>query len=307
LGYLAASTEQIGLASGVLQIPGRTPAMTVMTAAMLDALSHGRFRLGLGISNAYITEGWHGTPFGQPLARIREYVSIVRAALNGHRVQHDGTHFQVPLREGRGEGFELHANLINKSLPIYLAAVGPRSLQLAGELADGWFGVFCSPARITESQEHLRTGRQRAESTMDGFEVMPSVPIVLHDDLELASAPIRAYVARFLSLGKRSDNFYYQLLERLGYGAAAARIQDLMWSGDHAAAAAAVPFEFIDSTALLGSSDRIAVGLRAYADAGVTTIALSPFSPDPERRAQALRVAAAAVPVPVDHIDRNSR
>ncbi|GGO82132.1 LLM class flavin-dependent oxidoreductase [Nonomuraea cavernae] len=295
LGYLAARTTRIHVAAGVFQIPARTAAMTVMTAATLDGLSGGRFRLGLGVSNAFITEGWYGLPFGRPLARTREYVSVVRAALAGRQVDHQGEHLRVPLPGGRGTGFRLHAPLVNPRIPIYLAAVGERGLELAGEISDGWFGVFSSPGRVAEAIGHLKAGRRRGDLAGEPFEVIPSVSIAVEEDLEAAALPVKHHVARFVSLGHRTDNFYFRLLERLGHGEAAVEIQDRARSGDSAGAAAAVPFDFVDSVSLLGPPDRVAERMDAYARAGVTTLALSPVSSDPAARRTSLQVAAEAI------------
>lgn len=295
LGYLAARTTRIHVAAGVFQIPARTAAMTVMTAATLDGLSGGRFRLGLGVSNAFITEGWHGLPFGRPLARTREYVSVVRAALAGRQVDHQGEHLRVPLPGGRGTGFRLHAPLVSPRIPIYLAAVGERGLELAGEISDGWFGVFSSPERVTEVIGHLESGRRRGDLAGQPFEVIPSVSIAVDEDLEAAALPVRHHVARFVSLGHRADNFYFRLLERLGHGEAAVEIQDRAQSGDTAGAVAAVPFEFVDSVSLLGPPDRVAERMAAYARAGVTTLALSPVGSDPAARRASVQVAAEAI------------
>ncbi|GAA0525950.1 LLM class F420-dependent oxidoreductase [Paractinoplanes ferrugineus] len=294
LGYIAARTTRIHLAAGVFQMPGRTPVMTAMTTAMLDGLSGGRFRIGLGSANAHVMEGWHGAPFDRPLGRTREYVAILRAALAGKPVVHLGEHFRIPLPGGRGEPFRLPGRLINPDIPIYLAAVGPRALELAGEIADGWFGVFCSPDRITEALGRIRAGAARSGRGLAGFEVIPSVPIVVGADPAVCADAIRNYVARFVSLGDRAHNFYYAFLEKSGHGAAAATIWQRFRDGDLDGAAAAVPFDFLDATALLGPPDRIADRLAAYAAAGVTTIALSPFAADPQQRLEALRVAAAA-------------
>ncbi|WP_306212620.1 LLM class flavin-dependent oxidoreductase [Actinoplanes sp. RD1] len=298
LGYVAARTSRIHLASGVFQIPGRTPVMAAMTTAMLDNLSGGRFRVGLGIANAHVTEGWHGMPFARPLARTREYVAVLRAALAGDHVVHQGEHYRIPLPGGQGDGFRLAGSLVSPYVPIYLAAVGPRSLELAGEIADGWFGVFCSPERVIEAVARLRAGRERTGRDLTGFEVIPSVPLVVGDDPRTCADAVRPYVARFVSLGDGAGNFYYALLERTGHGAAAALVAERFRGGDLAGAAAAVPFEFVDATSLLGPPARIASRLAAYEAAGVTTIALSPFSPDPADRLNALRVAADALAGP---------
>ncbi|MFI0424371.1 LLM class flavin-dependent oxidoreductase [Spongiactinospora sp. 9N601] len=295
LGYIAARTTRIHVASGVFQMPARTPAMTVMTAATLDGLSGGRFRLGLGVSNAFITEGWHGRPFGRPLAMSREYVAIVRAGLDGRQVDHQGEHLTVPLPGGRGTGFRLHNKLISPRIPVYLAAVGDRGLELAGEIADGWFGVFCSPGRVAEAVRRIGAGRVRGDHVGEPFEVIPSVPIAVGEDLETAALPVKHHVARFVSLGHRSDNFYFRLMERLGHGEAAAKIQDRAQAGDTAGAVAAVPLEFADDTSLLGPADRLAERMAAYEQAGVTILALSPVGSDPAARRKSLQVAAEAV------------
>jgi F420-dependent oxidoreductase-like protein len=294
LGHLAAVTERIGLASGVLQIPGRTPAMTTLTAATLDTLSGGRFRLGLGISNAQITSGWHGLPYRDPLARTGEFVTVVRAALAGEQISHRGRHYRIPLGD-EYSGFRLPGPA--RSVPVYLAAVGPASLELAGRIADGWFGVFATPEFVRDARGRLAAGRVAAGvrgAPLAGYQVMVSTPIVVDEDPQRAAAPVRAYVARFVSLGHREGNVYYRLMAALGHAEEAARIQDLMAAGEPARAAAAVPWEFLDRTALLGPPDRIAARLREYAGAGVTTLALSPFAADPGQRDEALRVAAAA-------------
>ena len=288
LGSVAARTQRIGLATGVLQIPARTPVMTAMTAVTLDQLSRGRFRLGLGISNPHTTEGWYGTSFDAPLTRTREYVEIVRMALHREPVRYTGMHFQVPLSGGRGQPFNNFPPLICPSLPVYLAAVGPRSLELAGEIADGWIGVFCSADQVQRSLEHVLTGRRRRGLGLDGFEVITSVPLVVSHDLTTAAMPVKRYVARFVGLGYRHENVYYRLFCRLGFAAQAAEVQDRQRAGDHAGAVKAVPFQFVDQTSLIGPVSRIAERLERYAAAGVTTLALSPFAPRLDDRIAAL-------------------
>jgi F420-dependent oxidoreductase-like protein len=288
LGWVAARTTRIAVATGVLQIPARSALMTAMTAATLDQLSGGRFRLGLGISNAHTTEGWYGLPYAKPLERTREYVEVVRMALRREPVRYAGTHVQLPLPGGRGAPFRNFPPLVRPSPPVYLAAVGARSLELAGEIADGWLGVFCSAERVPESLDHVLTGRRRSGRGVHGFEAIVSVPLVVDDDLCAAAAPIKRYTARFVGLGNGDDNIYYRLLCRLGFGAQAAEIQDRQRAGDDAGAAEAVPFELVDQTALIGPLDRIAERVERYAAAGVTTLALSPFAPALDDRIAAL-------------------
>lgn len=295
LGWVAARTERIDLASAVFQMLARTPVMTAVTAATLDALSCGRFRLGLGISNAYVSEGWCGVRFDKPLERTREYVEIVRTTLRREPVRYHGKIFELPLPGGRGEAFQLSIEPVRPSIPIYLAAVGPRSLELAGEIADGWLGAFCSPKNVENSVRHLGIGRKRGGRDMHDLDVIASVPMVVGSDLRAAAAPVRQYVARFVSLGHRGDNFYYRLLEQMGYAHEAAEVQDRCSVGDYSAASAAVPLEFIDRTSLIGPVDRIAAQMAAYAEAGVTTLAISALVPTLEGRIQALRDAAQAL------------
>lgn len=295
LAWIAARTERIDLASGVFQMPARTPAMTALTAASLDALSQGRFRLGLGVSNPHVAEGWHGTPFARPLRWTREYVDVTRMALRREPVVYDGERIRLPLPGGRGGPMTIPGRPVRETVPVYLAAVGPRNLELAGEIADGWFGVFASPGTVAGARDHLAAGRARSGGDLRGFDVMVSVPMVVHDDPRAAAEAVRHYSARFLSLGHRHDNFYYRLLERLGHGAAAAEVQDRQRAGDAAGAAEAVPFEFVDSTALLGPVERIAERMTAYAEAGVTTLSISPFVPTVAGRIETLRLARRAL------------
>ena len=289
LGYVAAKTERLALVSGVCQIPGRTPVLTAMTAATLNALSGGRFRIGLGISNADSTEGWHGVPFAKPLARTREYVDVIRMALRSEEVRYPGRHYALPLA---GNGFRMPPG--NGDTPVYLAAVGPRNLELAGEVADGWIGVFQSPEQVTEAVPRLRAGRKRTGRTLDGFEILLTAPIAFGDDPEAVAEPIKPYIAHFMSLGQRDQNFYYRLATGMGFGTAAREVQDRFQAGDRAGAAAAVPFEFVDATALLGDEERVAKRMQAYAAAGVTTLSIGSYARTPQDQIAMLRAARAA-------------
>jgi F420-dependent oxidoreductase-like protein len=294
LGGVAARTTRIALASGVMQIPARTPVLTALTAATVDGLSGGRFRLGLGVSNPDVSHGWYGVPFDQPLARTREYVQIVRQALRGTPVRFAGRHYRLPP-DGVAEAAHLRAAPVRADIPIYLAAVGPASLKLAGEVADGWIGVFCPPSRVQESLRYVREGRERIGRDLDGFEVLPSVPISVGSDPHAAAAPVRGYFANFIGLGSHQRSVYHALVTSMGFGAAADEIRARLRAGDRAGAAEAVPFELVDQTSLLGSAERIAGRLAAYARAGVTTLGLTPLAPTAERQIEALRVAARAL------------
>jgi len=296
LSWVAAQTSSIDIGSAVLQIPARTPAMTAMTAATLDNLSGGRFRLGLGVSGPQVSEGWHGVRFARPLARTREYVDIVNLALSRQRVRYDGRTYQLPLREGPGKALQLTVHPAREHIPLYLAAIGPKNLELAGEIGDGVLALFFSAAGAAELREHLTVGRQRAGASLDGFDVVATVPVVLGDDLDACAAAVRAYAALYLGgMGSREQNFYNDLARRLGYGEAAAEIQHRYLSRDYAGAEAAVPFEFIDSTSVLGPIDRMADRMAELAAAGLTTLSVAPHGATLDDRREIVRAAAFAM------------
>ena len=293
LSWIAAQTSRIDVGAAVLQIPARTPAMTAMTAATLDTLSGGRFRLGLGVSGPQVSEGWHGVRFTSPLGRTREYTQIVRKALRRERLAHEGEHFTLPLPDGPGKALRLTVRPARKHIPLYLAAIGPKNLELTGELADGWLPVFFSPAHAAEQLALIRAGAEAAGRSMEGFDVVPTVPLVPGDDWKTCADAVRGYAALYLGgMGSREKNFYNQLACRMGFEAEAAEVQDKYLAGDRAGAMAAVPLEFLDATSLLGPKERIAEKMTQFAEAGVTTLSVSPFTPDP---AAALTTAVEAL------------
>jgi F420-dependent oxidoreductase-like protein len=297
LSWVAAQTERIDIGSAVFQIPGRTPALTAMTAATLDTLSGGRFRLGLGVSGPQVSEGWHGVRFDKPLARTRDYVEIVRMALRRETVRFDGAHWTLPLPDGPGKALKLTVHPVRESIPLYLAAIGPKNLELAGEIADGWLAIFFAPEHSTDLLDAVRRGRAKAAGrTLDGFDVVATVPVVVGDDLEACADPVRAYSALYIGgMGSRDQNFYNQLVSRMGYDEAAARVQERFLARAHREAADAVPFEFVDRTALLGSKERIAERLPAYAEAGVTMLSVATHAPTLDERVATLRTVAEAL------------
>jgi F420-dependent oxidoreductase-like protein len=273
LGAAIASTTRIGLASGVMQLPGRPPGMAALTAATLDTLSGGRFRLGLGVSNPHVSVGWYGVAFDRPLGRTREYVRIVRAALAGEPVRHSGPHFPEPPNGPPGIPLVLPGPP-RPDLPVYLGAAGPRSLRLAGEIADGWLSGFTTPDLIAKAVVELTAAREGAGRTMDGFEVIPIVPVSVADDVAAAAEPLRKRYAQLLAVGGDGENFYRALARNLGFDREMDEFTDRIGRGDLAGAAATVPLEFVEGTALLGPLDRIAGRMRAFAEAGVTTLSV---------------------------------
>jgi F420-dependent oxidoreductase-like protein len=296
LAWVAAHTERIDVGSAILQIPARQPTMAAMTAATLDTLSGGRFRLGLGVSGPQVSEGWYGVKFDRPLARTREYVEIVRRALRRERVIFEGDHFTLPLPDGPGKPLKLIVHPVREDIPIYLASIGPRNLELTGEIADGWLAIFYSPQFGPESLELIRKGREKVGKSLDGFDVVPTVPVVVGEDWRAAADAVRPYAALYIGgMGSREQNFYNNLAVRMGYEAEAAQIQDLYLGRDYQGAAAKVPLGFLDQTALLGPKERIADGMRALAESGVTTLTVSPVLQDLEHGIAALRVAVEAL------------
>ncbi len=301
LSWVAAQTTGIDVGSAVMQIPARTPAMTAMTAATLDTLSGGRFRLGLGVSGPQVSEGWHGVRFARPLARTREYVDVVRMALRRETVRYEGEHYTLPLPDGPGKAIRLTVHPARTEIPVYLAAVGPGNLRLTGEIADGWLGIFYSPEHAELSLAPLREGRRAAGAGTEadplaGFDVVPTVPVVIADDVDAAADPLRGYAALYVGgMGSREQNFYNALARRMGFEAEAERIQDLYLDRQPREAAAAVPQAFIDGTSLIGPLPRIRDRLAAYAEAGVTTLTVAPYAPTLEGRVSTLRALADAV------------
>jgi len=294
LAFVAARTRRIGLGSAVFQIPGRTPAMTAMTAASLDVLSAGRFRLGLGVSGPQVSEGWHGVAFADPLGRTRDYIAVVRTALGRQPVTHDGTHFRLPLSGGAGKALRLTVTPVRPRIPIYLGAIGPRNLELAGEIADGVLLAFFAPEHAADQVAAVRAGRaQAADAVHDEPDIAVTVPLCLGPDPVACADAVRAYAELYLGgMGSRSQNFYNRLARRMGFEDAARAVQDAYLDGRPRDAAAQVPYEFLDRTSLLGPVERVVERLEAYAEAGATTVTLAPTGRAPEQAA-ALRAVAA--------------
>ena len=293
LAWIGARTTRIHLGAGVFQIPARSPAMTAMTAATLDTLSGGRFRLGLGISGPQVSEGWHGVRFDEPLGRTREYVELVRAVLRRERVAYAGKHFTLPLPDGPGKALRLTIKPPRADLPIYLAAIGPRNLELAGEIADGWLGIMFSPEHAAASVDRLRAGRRRSGRPWEGFDLAPTVPVVLGPDVETCADAVRAYVALYVGgMGSAQRNFYNRLVSGMGFEEAAASVQAAYLDGRPRDAAALLPLDLLDAVALLGPVGRVAERLHRYADAGVTTLGVTPFARGLPDRVATLRTLA---------------
>jgi F420-dependent oxidoreductase-like protein len=277
VAWIAALTSRIHVGTGIMQMAGRTPAATAMTAMTLDSLSSGRFRLGLGVSGPQVVEGWHGQPFGRPLARTREYVAIVRAILRREApLEHRGDYYQIPYAgaDASGLGKPLKSILHGRpELPIYLAAVGPRNVALAAEVADGWIPTFFSVRRVKVFREWLDAGFRARGAAPAFFDVMPMVPVVVGGDVAACRAGVKARLALYVGgMGARGRNFYNDIACRYGYEDAAKTIQDLYLAGRRADAEAAVPDALVDEVALCGPRERIRDLLGEWRASGVTTL-----------------------------------
>jgi F420-dependent oxidoreductase-like protein len=279
LGWLAARTATIKLGSAIMQIPGRTPANAAMTAATLDLLSGGRFLLGLGTSGPQVVEGWHGQPWGKPLGKTREYVEVVRAALRREVVEHEGEHYRIPWdgpgATGLGKPLKLMLRPLRAEIPIYLAALGPKNVALAAEIADGWLPIFVDPDRFGEA-----FGPSLAAAPA-GFEIAATASVLVGDDVEALRDALRPYVALYVGgMGAKGRNFYNALVRRYGWEAEAERIQELYLAGKQREAIAAVPDELVDAVSLVGPKERIAERLEAWRETPVTTLVLGTVQPE---------------------------
>jgi F420-dependent oxidoreductase-like protein len=273
LTWAAAHTSRINVGTAIMQMPARTPANTAMTAATLDLLSDGRFLLGLGLSGPQVVEGWHGQAYGRPLARTREYVAIVRQILQRDQpLEHHGPHYHIPYQgpdaTGLGKPLKLILHPRRADIPIYLAAIGPRNVALAAEIADGWLPMFFSPARFAETYGEAFDG-----TDLGAFDIAPTVAVALGDDVAACRDTMKPGLALYIGgMGARGRNFYNDLACRYGYEAAAKQIQDLYLDGKKRDAVAAVPDELVDEVALCGPKGRIAELLETWKAAPVTTL-----------------------------------
>jgi F420-dependent oxidoreductase-like protein len=280
LAWVAARTTRIKVGSGILQIPARTPAMTAMTAVTLNELSGGRFVLGLGMSGPQVVEGWHGTPYGKPVARTREYVSIVRRIVAREEpLEHHGEHYDIPVAGAGTTGLGKPLRLMthpSHDLPIYLAAIGPRNVALTAEIADGWLPTIFSPYRSGDVFRPLLEEGFAASgdpSKPDRFDIAPTVTALVSYDVARARNTLKPNLALYIGgMGTRGRNFYNDLVCRYGYEEAAGLIQDLYLSGNKVAAARAVPDELVDEVSLIGSVGMIRDRIAAWREAGVTTL-----------------------------------
>jgi F420-dependent oxidoreductase-like protein len=278
LAWIAGQTSRIHLGTGIMQMPARSPALTASTATSLDHLSGGRMLLGLGVSGPQVVEGWHGQPYGKPLVRTREYVSIVRAVWARERpLEHQGVHYQIPYRGpgASGLGKPLKSILHGRQIPIYIAAIGPKSVEQTAEIADGWLPIWYSPYRTKVYRGALEAGFAKAGGgkSLATFDVAPAVIVVQTDDVQAGLGFVKPMLALYIGgMGARGKNFYNDLACRYGFEAAAKKIQDLYLDGKKGEATAAVPDELADEVSLVGPPARIRDRLAPWRESGATTL-----------------------------------
>ncbi len=281
LAWIGAKTERVQIGSAIIQIPSRSPALTAMTAATLDRLSGGRFLLGLGVSGPQVVEGWHGVPYGKPLARTREAVEIVRKIWQREEpVEYRGTHYQIPLAGGTGLGkpLKIMMPLLSKRIPVYLAAIGPKNISLAAEIAEGWLPIFFSPYQNEVFRDSLADGFSRRLPFLkeQDFDIAATVGVALGRDLSACFRSLKPNLALYIGgMGSRGRNFYFDLACRYGYEKEAKVIQDLFLGGERKKAIFSVPDRLVDEVSLCGPRSRIEERLSAWKQAGVTTLICS--------------------------------
>jgi F420-dependent oxidoreductase-like protein len=287
LGYLAAKTNTVELASGVFPIYIRTPSLLAMTAAGLDFVSDGRFRLGIGTSGPQVIEGFHGVEYDAPIGRTREVVEICRQVWRRERVQYDGKHYQIPLPADRGTGLGKPLQLINhpvrERIPITIAALGPKNVELTAEIAEGWQPVFYQPEKAASVWgEALAAGAAKRDPALGSLDVMVHASLAIGDSVEERLAWVKPNLALYIGgMGAKGRNFYHNLATRYGFGQVADRIQELYLSGRKGEAIDLVPDELVHGMSLVGPRGYIAERLAAFAEAGVTTLLVSPLATDP--------------------------
>ncbi len=284
LGYVAAKTERLQLASGIMQLYSRTPTLVAMTAAGIDYVSGGRFNLGIGVSGPQVIEGWHGVPYDAPIGRTKETVEICRAVWRRERLVYDGKYYKIPLPEGQGTGLGKALKLINHPvrdrIPIILAAVGPKNTQMAAEIAEGWQPIFYFPEKApTIWGDALAAGLAKRDPSLPALDVIAQATLAIGDDVgdlvDLGRPVMALYIG---GMGARGQNFYTKLATDYGYPDEAIAIQDAYLAGRKDEAAALVPRSLLEGISLIGSKSHVAERIAAYREAGVTTLNVMPLA-----------------------------
>lgn len=283
LGYLAAATERVELASGILQLYTRTPTLTAMTAAGLDYVSEGRYILGLGASGPQVIEGFHGVPYDNPIGRTREVVEICRQVWRRERLAYQGKHYTIPLPEGQGTGLGKSLKLINhpvrERIPVLLAALGPKNVELAAEIAEGWQPIFYMPERAKDVWgDALEAGYAKRDASLPPMDIYAGPALAIGDNVEGMREFIKPHIALYIGgMGAKGKNFYHNVATQYGYGAEADRIQELYLAGDKDGAAKVVPDELVRDISLIGSREFVKERVAAFRESGVTVLNVVPM------------------------------
>jgi F420-dependent oxidoreductase-like protein len=303
LAYLAAKTETIQLGAAILQVPARQPAAAAMAGVTIDALSGGRFIFGFGPSGPQVSEGWYGVPYEKPWGRTREYVEIVKqiVAREG-KLEYEGKHFKLPLTggegvTGQGKALKLNVHPVRNEIPVYLGAIGRKSVELAAEIANGWIPIFFSVDKWQDAWgEHIEAGLSKSGRTREDFAVSPSVQVAIDGDLDAARGLVKAGLLLYLGgMGSEKTNFYADLTRRFGFAEVADEVQSLYLDGKREEAYNAIPDELVDATAMIGTEDEVAERVKRFADAGVDRMIVSPMHGNHEENVRTLEKLAGMV------------
>jgi F420-dependent oxidoreductase-like protein len=298
LGWLVPQTETIKLGAAIMQVPARAPAAAAMAGCTIDALSGGRFIFGFGPSGPQVSEGWYGVPYAKPWGRTREYVEIVREIVaREDRLEYDGTHYKLPLADGEGKALKLNFHPVRDQIPIFLGAIGRKSVELAAEIADGWIPIFSSPDAFADTwAEHVEAGLAKGGRSREDLEISPTLQVAIDGDVETARNVVKAGLLLYLGgMGSRKTNFYVDLASRIGFEKQATEVQALYLDGKREEAYEAIPDELVDETSLVGSEQEVAERVERYLNAGVDRLIVSPIHLDAGERKHTLeRLAALA-------------
>ena len=298
LAWLAPQTETIKLGAAIMQVPARPPAAAAMAGATIDALSGGRFIFGFGPSGPQVSEGWYGVPYSKPWGRTREYVEVVRQIVaREDRLAYDGEHYKLPLPGGEGKALKLNFHPVRDKIPVFIGAIGRRSVELAAEIADGWIPIFFSVDAFEDTwSEHLAAGLERGGRTRTELEVSPSISVAIDGDLEAARSVVKGGLLLYLGgMGSKKTNFYVDLAGRFGFAKEAAGVQSLFLEGKRDEAYKAIPDELVAATSLVGTEDEVADQVARFEAAGVDRLIASPIQLDRgERKHTVERLAARA-------------
>jgi F420-dependent oxidoreductase-like protein len=279
LAWLAAKTETIKLGAAIMQVPARPPAAAAMAGVTIDALSGGRFMFGFGPSGPQVSEGWYGVPYAKPWGRTREYVEIVRKIVaREERLEYEGKHFTLPLPDGEGKALKLNIHPLRNDIPIFLAAIGRKSVELAAEIADGWIPIFFNLDKWEEVWgEHLEAGFEKGGRSRGDLEVSPTINVAIDGDLDAARGVVKAGLLLYLGgMGSRKTNFYVDLAGRFGFEQEALKVQELFLDGNREAAYEAIPDELVEATSLVGTEQEVGERIRRFDEAGIDRIIASP-------------------------------